>query len=163
MSEEFVFRRIEQADNPQVARIIRTVMTEYGAVGEGFSIMDAEVDHMYEAYQIPRAGMFVIEKAGIVSGCGGFGPLHGAEAHICELKKMYFLPKLRGFGFGKKVVLQSFEEAKKMGYTHCYLETLRNMEPANTLYRNMGFQFIDGPMGATGHGSCDAWYLIQIP
>ncbi|MBK7409679.1 MAG: GNAT family N-acetyltransferase [Saprospirales bacterium] len=162
MPENFIFRPIQQADNAQVAHIIRTVMTEYGAVGEGFSIMDPEVDHMYEAYQIPRAGMYVIEKAGRVLGCGGFGPLLGAETHICELKKMYFLPELRGLGFGKKVVMQSFEEARKAGYTHCYLETLLYMEPANTLYRKLGFQVLDGPTGATGHGSCDAWYLIQL-
>jgi putative acetyltransferase len=50
MSEVFVLRTIRPGDNPQVAGIIRSVMTEFGAVGPGFSIMDPEVDHMYEAY-----------------------------------------------------------------------------------------------------------------
>jgi putative acetyltransferase len=48
-------RPIAVADNPAVAQIIRTVMTEFGAVGKGYSIEDPEVDAMYEAYQDPRS------------------------------------------------------------------------------------------------------------
>ena len=33
-----------------MARIIRDVMTEFGAVGDGYSIMDSEVNSMFEAY-----------------------------------------------------------------------------------------------------------------
>ena len=162
MPEGFNFREIRPGDNEQVARVIRTVMTEFGAVGEGFSIMDPEVDHMYEAYADPRARMYVIEKDGKIFGCGGFGPLAGADAHICELKKMYFMKDLRGLGFGKKLVLQSLDEARKAGFTQCYLETLARMEPANTLYRNLGFRPLEGPVGATGHGKCDIWYLLNL-
>jgi len=162
MPEEFIFRPIRPDDNAQVAAIIRSVMTEFGAVGEGFSIMDPEVDHMYEAYQGARAEMYVIEKAGKLLGCGGFGPLTGGEMHVCELKKMYFLPELRGLGFGKKLVKHSLEKARKAGFTQCYLETLCSMKAANSLYQKMGFQPLDGPMGATGHGSCDSWYMVVL-
>ena len=162
MPEAFVFRKIQPVDNPQVAHIIRTVMTEFGAVGPGFSSMDPEVDHMYEAYQDERSAMYVIERDGKILGCGGFGPLVGGEAHICELKKMYFLPELRSNGFGKKLVLQVFEDARRAGYTHCYLETLCSMNSANALYQKLGFQPLDGHLGATGHGGCDAWYLREL-
>ena len=162
MSEEYVFRLIRPEDNVQVAHVIRTVMTEFGAVGEGFSIMDPEVDQMYEAYQGPKAAMYVIEKAGRVLGCGGFGPLLGGGPGVCELKKMYFLPELRGLGFGKKLVQRSLQDARKAGFSHCYLETLCSMDAANGLYQKMGFKPLDKPMGNTGHGSCDAWYLAVL-
>ena len=87
----FQLRPIEQTDNSQVAKIIRTVMTEYGAVGDGFSIQDPEVDHMFEAYQDPRAIYLVLVSNGQVLGCGGIAPLKGGDADTCELKKMYFL------------------------------------------------------------------------
>lgn len=162
MSDDLIFRPIQAADNPQVAHIIRMVMTEFGAVGEGFSIMDPEVDHMFEAYQDERSAMYVVEKDGRVLGCGGFGPLAGGDAHICELKKMYFLPELRGKGFGSVLVNQVMEDARRAGYTHCYLETLCSMESANSLYRKMGFKPLDRSLGATGHGGCDAWYLLSL-
>ena len=162
MSKDFLFRPIRREDNEQVARIIRTVMTEFGAVGPGFSIMDPEVDEMFETYDTPRSRMYVMENEGQLYGCGGFGPLAGGETHICELKKMYFLKELRGLGFGKKLVLQSLEDARKAGYTQCYLETLAQMESANALYKGLGFRLLEGPMGDTGHGKCNAWYLLNL-
>jgi putative acetyltransferase len=106
--------------------------------------------------------MYVIERDGKTLGCGGFGPLVGGDAHICELKKMYFLPVLRSKGYGKKLALRIFEDARKAGYTHCYLETLCSMRSANALYQKLGFLPLEGPLGATGHGGCDAWYLTPL-
>ena len=41
-------------DNAAVATVIRTVMPEFGACGEGFAINDPEVDYMHRAYAAPR-------------------------------------------------------------------------------------------------------------
>ena len=161
---DFTLRPIEPADNQQVATIIRTVMTEFGAVGEGYSILDPEVDDMHRAYSHDLAAFYVVAKIGTneVLGCGGIGPLIGGDAEVCELKKMYFSPELRGLGFGKKMVATCLEKAKELGYRRCYLETCARMEQANQLYKKMGFEKICGPMGATGHCGCDAWYVREV-
>lgn len=157
-------RPISPEDNPQVATLIRTVMTEFGCVGEGYSINDPEVDGMYEAYAHGRAAFFVIADgaSGEVLGCGGIGPLPESDGLTCELKKMYFYPTLRGLGFGRKMVDHCLATAQQLGYQRCYLETVARMEQANRLYQKMGFQKICSPQGATGHGSCDAWYTKQL-
>ena len=165
LSENFLLRPIQATDNQQVAHVIRTVMTEFGAVGQGFSIMDPEVDDMHGAYSGPRTAFFVVasnDGSGEVLGCGGIGPLIGGGADVCELKKMYFLPAVRGLGFGQKMVTTCLEKAKALGYRQCYLETLVRMEQANRLYQKMGFEKICGPMGATGHGGCDSWYVLAV-
>ncbi|MCF8247381.1 MAG: GNAT family N-acetyltransferase [Saprospiraceae bacterium] len=164
IAANFILRPIQPADNQQVARIIRTVMTEFGAVGEGYSILDPEVDSMCEAYSGLRSVFFVVAKndSGEVLGCGGIGPLTGSDEDVCELKKMYFYPALRGLGFGKKMVSLCLEKARALGYRRCYLETCARMEQANQLYQKMGFEKICGPMGATGHCSCDAWYVREV-
>lgn len=164
IADNFTLRPIQPTDNQQVAHIIRTVMTEFGAVGEGYSILDPEVDDMFGAYTNAHSAFFVIGRVGTgeVLGCGGIGPLIGGGSEVCELKKMYFLPGLRGLGFGKKMVATCLEKAKELGYQRCYLETCARMEQANILYQNKGFEKIDGPMGATGHCSCDAWYLKEV-
>ena len=64
MSEDFLIRKIKPEDNPVIARIIRTVMPQFGADGDGFAIKDAEVDTMYEAYSQPRSIYFVVEHNG---------------------------------------------------------------------------------------------------
>ena len=68
-------------------------MPEFGADGPGFAIHDAEVDAMYEAYARPRSAYFVVERGGKVIGGGGIAPLENGEADVCELRKMYFLPR----------------------------------------------------------------------
>ncbi|TFG63876.1 MAG: GNAT family N-acetyltransferase, partial [Gemmatimonadales bacterium] len=71
--DETEIRPIEPGDDAKIARIIREVMTEFGAVGEGYSIVDPEVDAMTAAYAGPDAAYFVALLDGEVVGGGGIG------------------------------------------------------------------------------------------
>ena len=156
-------RAIRQADNAEVAAIIRTVMPEFGARGPGFAINDAEVDTMFEAYSAPRSAYFVLEDDDRrVVGGGGFGPLAGADDETCELRKMYFLTAARGNGYGKRVLETCVDRARELGFTRMYLETLRNMDAARHLYERFGFTKLKGPLGETGHFSCDRFYAREL-
>ena len=158
MNESFTLRRIGPDDNPVVAHIIRTVMTSFGAVGPGYSIMDAEVDNMYESYQERAAYYVVCNPDGAVVGCGGIAALRGGDTNTCELKKMYFLPEARGKGMGSMMLRQLLDDAAQLGYAVMYLETLSSMTAANVLYQKFNFEPLDGPMGHTGHTSCGLFY-----
>jgi putative acetyltransferase len=158
----FDIRRIEPRDDAALAAIIRTVMPEFGASGDGFAINDPEVDWMHRAYAQPRSAYFVVERDGEVQGGGGVAPLEGGDAETCELRKMYFLGGLRGLGAGSAVMARCLEAARGFGYKHCYLETLRGMDAAMRLYERTGFRRIDGPLGATGHGGCNTFYILDL-
>ncbi len=155
-------RLIRPEDNPAVAQIIRQVMTEFGAVGCGFSIEDAEVDSMFEAYPVPDSAFFVIERDGRLLGCGGVGPLAGGGPGVCELRKMYFLRELRGSGLGTRLLEILLNAARDAGYSNCYLETMDNMSQARQLYLKHGFKLIESPLGDTGHGSCNRFMTIEL-
>jgi len=157
-----VYRPIETRDDARVAAIIRTVMPEFGASGSGFAINDPEVDWMTRAYAAPRSAYFVVERDGVVEGGGGVAPLEGGDAGTCELRKMYFLPSLRGLGAGAEVMRRSLDAARAFGFKQCYLETLSGMDAAMKLYERTGFRRIDAPMGATGHGGCNTFYLMEL-
>jgi len=159
---EFSIRPITPADDAAVAAIIRTVMPEFGAVGDGFAINDPEVDWMSRAYAEPRCAYFVIERDGKVAGGAGVAPLAGGDPDVCELRKMYFLPALRGMGAGAAMMQTCLNAARGLGFKRCYLETLRGMDAAMRLYERTGFQRIAAPMGATGHGGCNAFYLLEL-
>jgi putative acetyltransferase len=158
----FRIRNIEPRDDARVAQIIRTVMPEFGAVGDGFAINDPEVDWMSRAYGEPRCSYFVIEKDGEVMGGAGVAPLVDGDEDLCELRKMYFLPELRGFGAGAAMMQMCLEAARAHGFRRCYLETLRGMDAAMKLYERSGFRRLPGPLGATGHGGCNAFYLLDL-
>lgn len=159
---EWFFRPITAAENPQIASIIRTVMTEFGTVGPGYSINDPEVDHIFESYQNDRSAYFVLEGVGKVLGGGGIGPLEGADDSVCELKKMYFLPEARGKGYGREIIQLLIDTAREIGYQQCYLETVERMAAANSLYQKMGFERRSCPMGNTGHSSCETYYVKKL-
>jgi len=87
------------------------------------------------------------------------GPLADGDADLCELRKMYFRPDLRGSGAGSRLRALILESARAAGYRRCYLETLGNMQAARRLYLRHGFQPIDAPLGQTGHSGCNRWML----
>lgn len=152
-------RPITPADDSAMAAIIRAVMPEFGASGDGFAINDPEVDWMSRAYSEPRHAYFVFERGGRVLGGAGIAPLAGGDAGTCELRKMYFLPEARGTGAGARMMARCLDAAREAGFARCYLETLCGMDAAMRLYERSGFHRIDGPMGATGHGGCNTFYL----
>jgi putative acetyltransferase len=158
----YTIRPIAPADDAAMARVIRTVMPEFGAVGSGFAINDPEVDWMSRAYSEPRCSYFVVEREGAVVGGAGVAPLVDGEPDVCELRKMYFLPELRGMGAGAAMMRLCLDAARQHGFKRCYLETLRGMDAAMKLYERTGFRRIPGPMGATGHGGCNAFYLLDL-
>ena len=158
----FLIRPIEARDDDAVAAIIRSVMPEFGAGGAGFAIHDPEVAAMSAAYCAPRSAYFVLEDDGKVLGGGGVAQLAKAEPDTCELRKMYFLPELRGRGAGHAMLEHCLAAARGFGFQHCYLETLTGMDAAQHLYRAHGFTALCAPLGSTGHHGCDRWYIRAL-
>ena len=158
----FEIRPLGPGDDAAVTRIIRAVMPEFGAQGPGFALEDAEVDSMHQAYRAPRCAYFVVVLDGEVQGGGGIAPLAGGADEVCELRKMYFLPPLRGYGAGKALIARCLERARELGYRACYLETMSNMGAARALYEKLGFKRLARPIGNTGHYGCNSFYLLEL-
>lgn len=162
LQQRYEIRSLGKRDNEAVARLIRSVMTEYQAVGPGYSIDDPEVDDMYGHYRGRESCYLVITRDQQIVGGGGIGPLQGGNTDTCELRKMFFRPDTRGLGLGRQLLTMLMEQAWKREYRQCYLETLDRMWRTNQLYRKFGFQPLDQPLGNTGHCACDRWYLLSL-
>lgn len=162
MDRTFTIRPIRAEDNDAMARVIRTVMPEFGAGGAGFAIQDPEVDAMHAAYSTPGSTYFVVEMQGQVMGGAGIGPLSGSDGRVCELRKMYFMPALRGLGAGHALMRRCLDAARELGYAQCYIETLTGMDGAQALYLKSGFQRIPERLGNTGHFGCNLFFLRQL-
>lgn len=158
----FSIRPIVPGDDAAMAAIIRSVMPEFGADGPGFAIHDPEVDAMSAAYAAPRHRYFVVERNGRVEGGGGIAPLAGGDGMVCELRKMYFLPTLRGIGAGAALMQVCLDFARGAGFRQCYLETLTGMDLAQALYERTGFRRIPQSLGNTGHFGCNRFYLLDL-
>ena len=158
----FQIRPIAPADDQSLAAIIREVMPSFGACGPGFALGDPEVGQMSAAYSGPRHAYFVLERDGRVVGGAGIAPLEGGDQDTCELRKMYYLPEARGRGLGEQMLRLCLDRARELGFRRCYLETLTGMGAAMRLYEKFGFRRIGGPLGNTGHFSCDTHYVLEL-
>lgn len=155
-------REVREEDNVALAAVIRAVLIDIGVPKVGTAYADPELDFMFEAYQKERSAYFVLLEDEQVVGGAGIAPLAGEQPEICELQKMYFLAQARGRGLGQKMINYCLTFAKAQGFELCYLETLPYMKEAQKLYRKTGFDYIDGPMGNTGHTSCDVWLTKRL-
>ncbi|MBD0776556.1 GNAT family N-acetyltransferase [Maribacter sp. ANRC-HE7] len=160
--ETAVIREIEPKDNREVASLIRKVLLEMGVPKVGTAYADKALDRMFENYDMPKATYFVVEDQGRLIGAAGVAQLANYKGNVCELQKMYFLEEARGRGLGAAMMDICLDRAKKYGFEKCYLETMPYMKDAQKLYIKSGFEYIEGPMGDTGHFSCPVWMLKQL-
>ncbi len=147
-------RPIKKEDNQAVAKLIRSVFDEMEIPKVGTAYADPYLDLMFEEYNKPESAYFVVEMEGQVVGCCGIAPLENGTAEICELQKMYFLPETRGLGIGSQMMEKCLEQARSFGFKKCYIETMPFMLAAQKLYKKSGFEYLDAPLGNTGHCSC---------
>ncbi|MFS4417155.1 GNAT family N-acetyltransferase [Maribacter sp. 2307ULW6-5] len=160
--ETALIRPISPKDNVAVAQLIRTVLLDFGVPKVGSAYADVSLDSLYQHYQLPRSAFYVVELQGTLAGCAGLGPLEGYPGNCCELQKMYFSESARGLGLGAKMIDRCLAKARKFGFQQCYLETMPNMESAQKLYLRFGFDYIDGPLGNTGHHACTVHMLKTL-
>lgn len=155
-------REVREEDNPALAKVIRQVLIDIGVPKVGTAYADPELDFMSHAYQKDRSAYFIVAEDGVVLGGAGIAPLAGEDSSICELQKMYFMTQARGRGLGQKMIQHCLSFAKENDFKLCYLETLPYMKAAQKLYLKTGFDYIDGPMGSTGHTSCNVWLTKKL-
>jgi putative acetyltransferase len=145
--------------NDKVCEIIRSVGTEFGAIGDGFGPSDTEVSAMSRYYQPEnRAAYYVAILDEKIVGCGGISQF-AHHQNICELRKLFLLPEVRGQGIGRALCKKALIQAQQFDYQHCYLDTLSNMTSAIALYTSLGFEQLNAPYPGTVHNGCDIWML----
>jgi len=155
-------RNIEERDNAVLAKIIRDVLTEYKANKPGTVYYDPTTDDLFEVFKTPRSEYWVVEIDGEVKGGGGVFPTPNLPEGCCELVKLYLLSDTRGKGVGKQLIEKCFASAKKLDYTSMYLETMPELHNAVGLYEKLGFEYLKGPLGESGHFGCDLWMIKQL-
>ncbi len=160
--DKIVIREIQQKDNQEIAVIIQSVLIELGAPKIGTAYSDPKLFFLYENYQNPKSIYYIVENNGKILGGGGIAPLENGDEAICELQKMYFLPEARGLGVGNQVMEKCIESARDFGFKQCYLETMPYMKAAQKLYQRHDFEYLNAPLGNTGHTSCPVWMIKDL-
>ena len=97
---------------------------------------DDEFAHLEHKYGKPAGRLYVAHCDGALAGCIALRKL---DEHTCELKRLYVRPQFRGRHFGKMLTEKIIADAKEIGYSALYLDTLPFLKTAIKMYRDMGF------------------------
>lgn len=155
-------RPIERADVPALLDIIADSRREYGIAERGVEILEPADRDLYETCQRQRTLYFVALEDGEVVGGAGIAPLDGADPLTCELQRMYVRADARGHGIGDALLKHCLAAARQFLYVRCYLETIRQMEPAIAFYGRHGFRDLEAPLGRTSHPHNDRWMMRPL-
>ncbi len=120
-----IIRAIKKEDNKAVAQLIRSVFDEMEIPKVGTAYADPYLDLMFEEYNKPKSIYFVVENEGEIVGCCGIAPLENGDPEVCELQKMYFLPKTRGLGIGSQMMEKCLKQAKILALKNVILKRCR--------------------------------------
>ncbi len=156
------YRKIEAADDAEIARIIRSNLEKLGLNIPGTAYFDPELDHLSAYYHSrpDKCVYFIALEEGQVIGGVGVAEFDGIEA-CAELQKLYLADAVKGKGYGKELMQIAEEWARAAGYRHLYLETHTNLSVALKLYEKAGYRQIEKPC-STQHGTMNRFYLKDL-
>jgi putative acetyltransferase len=135
--------KLVQAESVEQVVQARELFLEYAAalgIDLCFQNFDEELATLPGEYAPPDGRLLLALDEAQVVGCVA---LRRIDAEICEMKRLYVRPHLRGSGLGKSLALAIIEEAMQIGYTRMRLDTLPLMRQAITLYSSLGFKTIE--------------------
>ena len=157
--QNFIIRDWQKSDRTAAAHIISTVLSEYGLIWEAEGA-DRDVLEIEEYYLKTGGEFWVIEhkdKKDKILGTGAYYPINRGENAV-EIRKMYFLPEIRGLGLGKYLLQELEKIIKNRGFKEIWIETASILKEAVQLYEDNGY------IPATGIETkrCDRVYVKYL-
>jgi len=137
-----LLRPATNQDRAAIEDLIFSILRSYGLEPAPDST-DADLQDI-EGNYLENEGRFdvlVSDENQIV----GTVAVHRTTPALCELRKMYLSPTMRGMGWGRKLLDHALASAQSLGYSQVWLETAESLEEAHALYLAYGFTPFEGP------------------
>ncbi len=122
----------------------RSLIEEYAAqigasmgVDLTFQNLAAELNQLPDMYGPPSGCLLLASRDDEWVGCCA---LRRFSDDVCEMKRLYVKPTVRGAQLGRHLADRLVAKARTLGYRRMVLDTLGGMVAAQTLYRSLGFR-----------------------
>lgn len=135
--------RIARARSKDQIEDIRRLFIEYAqslSIDLGFQNFNEEVATLPGDYNLPSGILLLAKDGRQPAGCVAVRRITDT---VCEMKRLYVLPKYRGAGLGRKIASTAIIAARDLGYHRMRLDTLPSMKEAIDLYQSLGFRSIE--------------------
>jgi ribosomal protein S18 acetylase RimI-like enzyme len=155
--------QLVEAVSPAQFDAARSLIEEYAAqigasmgVDLGFQNFEAELNQLPNMYGPPSGCLLLANRDDEWVGCGA---LRRFSDDVCEMKRLYVKPNVRGANLGRHLTERLVAKARALGYRRMVLDTLAEMAAAQTLYRSLGFREIEpyyfNPMAGASYMELD--------
>jgi GNAT superfamily N-acetyltransferase len=122
--------------------MVRQLFTEYAASLEfdlDFQDFNEEIKRLPGDYAPPDGCLILAVMDTAPVGCVA---LRRIDGRICEMKRLYTVPSIRGSGVGRVLVTTVIQAARNIGYEKMRLDTVPSMKSARYIYASVGFEEI---------------------
>jgi len=133
-----------EADSTALFAAARALIEEYAAqigasmgVDLTFQNLAAELNQLPDMYGPPSGCLLLASRDDEWVGCCA---LRRFADDVCEMKRLYVKPTVRGARLGRQLADRLVARARALGYRRMVLDTLGGMVAAQTLYRSLGFR-----------------------
>jgi len=106
----------------------------------GFQDFAVELKNLPGDYAAPHGCILLATHEERIVGCVR---LHKWDETVCEMKRLYVIPELRGKRIGRRLAEAVIVKARETGHKRVRLDTLSSMRAANQLYASLGFCLIE--------------------
>jgi putative acetyltransferase len=118
---------------------VRKIFIEYSEflqVDLCFQNFEQELQTLHQVYSPPQGCIISAKQNEVTVGCVALKPIGEG---VCEMKRLYVRPEVRGKGLGRQLVEELISFARKSSYTTMKLDTVSKLKEAISLYRSFGF------------------------
>jgi ribosomal protein S18 acetylase RimI-like enzyme len=133
---------IVQAQSEEELAHIRQLFREYAASLD-FSLcfqgFEKELAELPGDYALPGGRLLLAREGAETVGCVALRKIRDG---VCEMKRLYVRPALRGQHLGRRLAEEVIAEARTIGYRAMRLDTLPSMKEAIALYESLDFRHI---------------------
>ena len=122
--------------------MVRQLFREYAASLDfdlDFQDFGQEMKRLPGDYAPPDGRLILAIINTVPVGCVA---LRRIDAQICEMKRLYTIPSIRGNGVGLYLVTSIIQVARNIGYEKMRLDTVPSMKSARHIYASVGFKEI---------------------
>jgi putative acetyltransferase len=159
---EITIRKIHKSDNKELATIIRSCFHDFKVETAGTVYVDPTTDDLFTLFKEKKSALFIAEENGKLLGCCGIFPTEGLPENCVELVKFYLHKNARGKGIGRQLMEASINFAKENSFKNIYIESLPEFSTAVSIYEKQGFNYLEKPLGNSGHSGCNLWMLKEL-
>lgn len=151
--QNFLIRDWEPSDRIEAARVIGSVLAEYGLAWHPTEA-DRDVLEVETFYWQSGGEFWIVEDQGQVVGTAGYYPVARGHQGV-EIRKMYLLPRVRGLGLGRFLLAQLESAIALRQFEMIWIETASVLKEAVQLYESSGYQ----PSSGVETQRCDRVYV----